>query len=324
MPVDHLTATPNTTDEVAAGVRRVLAGAPLESTAAAARIEPVELADAIESYHAAGLAAVRQHTEARWQTARVAFTDWDTAETTAARTLGPQLDRLQADGAIEGWWFLRKHPCWRLRFAGPDIPAAHHLLDDLVAAGALERWWPTVYEPETFAFGGPAGLDAVHDLFCADTRGVLDHLRQPRPGLGRRELSLLLLGALLQAAELDWFERGDVFARVAQARPAPDATDDARLDTLTDSVRGLLAAPTDATDALFASGGAVASAAGWRAAYAATGHRLADAAAAGQLHRGLRAVVSHIVIFHWNRIGLSTHTQTLLAHAARDAFLPRG
>ena len=339
MPADHLTEAPSvalrrtaaspttdappTTDALAASVRRILTGDPLETTAAAAGIDSADLADAVETYHAAGLAALDQQAEARWPQARVTFPDWDTAESTAARTLGPRLDHQREDGAIEGWWFLRKHPCWRLRFAGPDIPAVHRVLDDLVAAGDLASWWPAVYEPETAAFGGPAGLDPVHDLFCADTGGVLDYLRRPQPALGRRELSLLLLGGLLQSADLDWFEQGDVFARVVQVRPGPDPADDPRIHALASSVRGLLATPTVATDALFAPGGSVAFAAPWRAAYAATGRRLADAGAAGRLDRGLRAILGHVVIFHWNRIGLSVHTQTILSRAARDAFLSR-
>jgi len=323
MPADHLTTTPLTTGVLTTSLQRVLAGAPLTATATAAGVDPVDLADAIGIYHTAGLAAVRQHTENRWRQVRITFPDWDTAEVTAARTLGPRLDQLRDTGAIEDWWFLRKHPSWRLRFAGRHITAAHRVLDELTAAGTIRSWWPTMYEPETAAFGGPAGLHSAHDLFCADSRGALDYLRQPQPALGRRELSLLLLGGLLQAADLDWFERGDVFARLAQVRPAPDVTHDIRTHALTGNVRGLLAAPTDAIDALFTPDGAVGFAGPWRAAFTATGHRLAQAAAAGHLQRGLRSVLSHIVIFHWNRIGLSANTQAILTRAAHDAFLPR-
>nr|WP_143267114.1 lantibiotic dehydratase C-terminal domain-containing protein [Amycolatopsis thailandensis] len=41
----------------------------------------------------------------------------------------------------------------------------------------------------------------------------------------------------------------------------------------------------------------------------------------GTLRRGLRAVLSHHVIFHWNRIGLSYGTQAILAHAVKTAVL---
>jgi thiopeptide-type bacteriocin biosynthesis protein len=320
MPTDHLTAT----TPLAASVLRVLGGAPLDTTAAAAGVDAVDLADAVDTYHAAGVAALDQHADNCWYQVRVTFPDWDTAETTAANTLGPRLDQLAARSAPGGWWFLRKHPCWRLRLAHPDITAVHQVLDELTAAGALTGWWPTIYEPETAAFGGPAGIHAAHGLFCADSRGVLDYLRHPQPGLGRRELSLLLLGGLLHTAGLDWFERGDVFARVTQLRPTPhtDAADP-RIQELAGKIRGLLTLPPDASNELFTAAGATAFAAPWRAAYTTAGHRLADAAAAGTLHRGLRAVITHIVIFHWNRFGLPAQTQAILARAAVEAFLPR-
>ncbi|WP_410677108.1 lantibiotic dehydratase C-terminal domain-containing protein [Amycolatopsis sp. cmx-4-68] len=58
--------------------------------------------------------------------------------------------------------------------------------DEVTGVGVIVRCWPTVYEAETVAFGGPAGMATVHDLFCADSAGVLGYLRQDTLGLGRR------------------------------------------------------------------------------------------------------------------------------------------
>lgn len=317
MPADHLTTT-----DLLPAVTRVLAGEPLETTATAAGLDPAELADAVDAYHAAGVTALEHRSDSDWYEVRVSFPDWDTAETTAAYTIGPRLDQLTDAGATTGWWFLRKQPCWRLRFARPDQPAVHKALDELTARGALTRWRPAIYEPETTAFGGPAGLSAIHDLFRADSRGVLDYLRQPEPGLGRRELSLLLLSAVVDAAGLDWFERGGLFAGVARIRPAPDLGS-SRLDALAGNVRGLLALPAEAHTDLFTDRGPVTFAAPWHSAHTLAGRQLREAAAAGRLQRGLRAVLTHIVIFHWNRLGLPAHTQAILARAATEAFLPR-
>ncbi|MEV4515593.1 thiopeptide-type bacteriocin biosynthesis protein [Dactylosporangium sp. NPDC049525] len=311
MPPDRLTATPTTT-----AVLRVLAGVPLDAVAADTGVDPADLADAVDTYQAAGTAALQQHADGCWYQVRVEFTDWNTAEHLVAAHLGPQLD------AIGGWWFLRKHPCWRLRFVAPDVAAVNDVLDELVTDGAATRWRPSIYEPETAAFGGPTGMRAVHDLFVGDSRGVLDYLRRPSPALGRRELSLLLLGAFLHAADLDWFERGDTFAKVAQMRPTAD-TDEHRIAALADDVRGLLAVAPDADNTLFGPEGAAPFAAPWHAAHITAGRQLATAATAGTLHRGLRAVASHIVIFHWNRLGLPATTQSILARAAHEAFLPR-
>jgi thiopeptide-type bacteriocin biosynthesis protein len=180
-----------------------------------------------------------------------------------------------------------------------------------------------VYEPETAAFGGTTGMSTVHDLFCADSAGVLDYLRHDSPGLGRRELSVLLLSGLMRAAELDTFECGDVFDRVARMRPAPAAIDAVRIGALADNVRVLLSIPNLADSELFIPGGPVAHAAPWLAALQSTGQQLCHDAAEGLLDRGLRAILTHVVIFHWNRLGLSATSQGILARAAATALLPR-
>jgi thiopeptide-type bacteriocin biosynthesis protein len=321
MPADHLiTISPYQT---AVSVLAVLGGADLESTATDSGLESADLHEALQIYQAAGLAALGQRAERDWYQVRVQFPDWTTAERTVATRLGPRLDQLHAHRAQAEWWFLRKHPCWRLRLLGTDTTAVDHVLDELTEAGLLTRWRPSIYEPETTAFGGPAGMRTAHELFCADSRGVLDYARQPAPALGRRELSTLLISALLQSAGLDWFEHGDVFARVAQLRPAPADSDVTRVDGLADSLRAVLTAPAQTNSALFAPHGPVAFAAPWLAAFQNAGRDLGDAAAQGKLNRGLRAVLTHVLIFHWNRLGLAATTQGVLARAATAAILPR-
>ncbi|MFN2496985.1 MAG: thiopeptide-type bacteriocin biosynthesis protein [Pseudonocardiaceae bacterium] len=321
MPAGHLTTT--SPHQVAAGILAVLAGADLEITAANSALDPADLHDALQVYQAAGLAALERRAEHDWYQVHVQFADWSTAEAVGAAQLGPYLDRLQTSGAVAGWWFLRKHPCWRLRLNGANTAAVDHVLDEMTVAGAIARWWPTVYEPETAAFGGPAGMDAVHDLFGADTCGVLGYVRRDAPGLGRRELSILLLRGLLHAAGLDAFECGDIFDKVARLRPAPADADVARIEQLAGSVRILWSIPDLPNSALFAPGGPVAHAAPWLAAFQTAGRQLGDAAAQGHLDRGVRAILTHVLIFHWNRLGLSAASQGILARAATTALLPR-
>ncbi|WP_261558878.1 thiopeptide-type bacteriocin biosynthesis protein [Frankia tisae] len=321
MPADHLIVT--SPYGLAAGVLAVLAGADLEVTAANSALDPIDLDEAVEVFQAAGLAALERSAEHACYQVRVQFPDWSAAEAVGATGLGPRLDRLQASGEIEGWWFLRKYPCWRLRLPGADRGAVDRVLDELTDTGVVARWWPTVYEPETAAFGGAAGMDVAHDLFCADSRGVLDYVRHDAPGLGRRELSILLLGGLLRAAGLDVFECGDVFDRVARLRPTPAEADAARIERLAQNVRALLSIPDLPTSELFTSGGPVEHAAPWLAAFQTAGRRLDDAAARGGLDRGVRAIMTHVLIFHWNRFGLSAASQGILARAATTALLPR-
>jgi thiopeptide-type bacteriocin biosynthesis protein len=325
MSADHLTTTrpPAAPADLAAGVLAVLAGADPGAVAADHTLDPADLDDAVQTYQAAGLAALEQRAERAWYQVRVQFSDWTAAEAAGATRLGPALDRLHGDGAVAGWWFLRKHPCWRLRLLDAETAAVDRVLNELTGTGVVERWWPTVYEPETAAFGGPVGMATVHDLFCADSAGVLDYMRQDAPGLGRRELSILLLNGMMRSAGLDTFECGDVFDRVARLRPAPSGADTARTGELVDKLRVLLSIPDLAGSELFTPGGPVAHAAPWLGALRAVGERLGHDAGDGRLDRGLRAILTHVVIFHWNRFGLSATSQGILARAATTALLPR-
>lgn len=318
MPTDCLIVSAG---QLAAGVEAVIAGVAPETAAAQTGVAYADLTDAVYAYRAAGLAALQRRADRVWFHALVAPQDWASTERAFASQVAPRLDSL--DEGQAAWWFLRKYPYWRLRIRIADQHAAGALLDELVAGGMIDHWRPGIYEPETAAFGGGSAIPIVHDLFCADSRGVLTFARQPTPQLGRRELSLLLIRALQQQAGLDWFEAGDVFDRVAQLRPIPADANATRIDTLATRMRPLLAIPVQADSELFGEGGAVAYAADWLAGFIHAGRRLGEAAAAGRLDRGLRAVLAHIVIFHWNRLGLSAVSQGILAHAAKTSILPR-
>jgi thiopeptide-type bacteriocin biosynthesis protein len=74
---------------------------------------------------------------------------------------------------------------------------------------------------------------------------------------------------------------------------------------------------------LFGNTGPAANAVTWLAAYRDAGTQLGEQATHGQLGRGLRAILTHVVIFAWNRIGLSAASQAVLARAATTALLPR-
>jgi len=249
--------------------------------------------------------------ERRWLHASVTFPDWETAEQAMASAVAPLLDDVTTN-----WSYLRKHPCWRVRARDAPPGAVEDVLRGLQDEGVITGWQPGTYEPETFAFGGPTGMDITHDLFCADSRAILAYLRAPH-GTGRREASLLAISAMLTAAGLDTFERGDVMGKVASLRPPAPASGDPNMTALTAQLRTLLATPPVPTLTQL-------SAEPWGLAFYTAGHRLAQAAGTGTLTRGLRAVLAHNVIFHWNRLGLPAKTQGILASAARDAWIPAG
>ncbi|WP_325176101.1 thiopeptide-type bacteriocin biosynthesis protein [Streptomyces mobaraensis] len=301
----------------------VLTGASTDTAAAHAGLEPVDLEAAVAVYQQAGQQALAQQTRPpAWRQLYIQFTDWDKAEQTATDHIAPVLELAQQDRLITGWWFMRKHPCWRMRLLpAPKAqfpPALADTLDALTADGRVHRWWPGIYEPESAAFGGDTSMTIAHTLFHSDSRAILTTARGE---LGRRELSLLLCATMMRAAGLEWYEQGDVWHRVSQERPLPPDVPVAKVQAMAGSLRHLLLADTSPTSTMLQSDRTLKPAIDWVRAFRDAGKDLGTAAREGTLDRGLREVTSYHVIFHWNRIGLPARTQSVLAHAARTAIL---
>jgi thiopeptide-type bacteriocin biosynthesis protein len=332
MPAYRLEAAPagdgiRSVAQVESAVLGFLSGLPIATAAAGAGITTATLADAVQEYQAAGRAALtaRAH-NGRWYQATITFTDWATAEDTVTTALWPRLQEAETGGLVSSWWYIRKAPCWRLRLhPTADTSSAQlrrfigEVLDRMAARRLIAAWSPGRYEPESAAFGGAMNL--AHQLFHADSTNILAYLqrcRQPGvdPPIGRRELPLLLCSTLLRATGQEWHEQGDVWYRVTRMRPLPPQTPPTRVPELADSVRRLLMLDTTATTVAGPTG-TLALAQPWFAAMTDAGHALA----AGTLDRGLRDVLSHHVIFHWNRLGLPAMTQSTLAHSAQAAVM---
>ncbi|GAA4878831.1 thiopeptide-type bacteriocin biosynthesis protein [Saccharopolyspora cebuensis] len=334
MPADRITSPTSTAaasaDELLSAVRSVLAGAQLSEVADHHGLSAVDVENAVETYHHAGVEALYgRAADAGWWQAHVEFTDWSQAEHVAAVHLAPHLQAWTNHGLLNRWWFIRKAPCWRLRLrpraaAWEDVRAsAAALFDRLVEEGHLATWRPTHYEPEVVPFGGPVGIALAHDLFSADSINLLTYLQADHKLLGKHELTLLLCTALFRAAGQEWFEAGDIWNRVVHLRPDPhhSSTDTGHHATLTQQLRTVLNYDTHPTGPLFGPQGLLASKRSWAEAFHETGQALACAAEESNLQRGLRSILAHHVIFHWNRLGLHTTTQHALAHAAATAVL---
>ncbi|WP_405912910.1 methyltransferase, FxLD system [Streptomyces sp. NBC_00963] len=253
----------------------------------------------------------------RWQQHNITFINRESARRAIDERLGPALVAAEAQGQLTGWWFMNKHP-WPLRYrADVASPFIESLLSDLVGDGVVASWLPGTYEPETEAFGGPDAMAAAHDLFHSDSRHLLTY--QPSPEhLGRRETAVLLASAMMRGARLDWFEQGDVWAKVAALRPVTSSLHAERVAELGPFMRRLMTA--DARG-LSHRGGPLRAHGAWAVAFEQAGATLAELANGGALRRGLRAVLAHHVIFHANRAGLLRDEQNALSTIAREVVM---
>jgi thiopeptide-type bacteriocin biosynthesis protein len=309
----------------------VLTGTPIAEAARWVRTSPERVAEAVELYRDAGRATLDARPDpSGWQQANIEFTDYPTAERVFITYLLPPLRQTEDTGRVGSWWFVRKYPCWRLRLMpGPQAlvegipkPLAE-ALDNAISQGIVKSWWPSPYEPETTAFGGPDGMDIAHDLFHADSIGALGYLQHTgtnRSGpLDPKAISLLVVSLFLRAAGQEWGEQGDVWARVEAARPLPDDVPTERVTAMTSSLRKLLTIDTAA--ASLAASTPLATLAAWNDAMKQGGQALGQAGRQGRLGLGTRSILARHVIFHWNRMGLTTRQQAIWARAARETIL---
>ncbi|MER6123687.1 methyltransferase, FxLD system [Streptomyces sp. NPDC001795] len=253
----------------------------------------------------------------RWQQHNITFVDRESARRAIAERLGPALIDADAEGQLTGWWFMNKQP-WPLRYlADKPSPTIESLLSDLVGDGIAVSSLTCIYEPETDTFGGPEAMEAAHELFHSDSRHLLTYEPSPKH-LGRRETAVLLASAMMRSAGLDWFEQGDVWAKVAALRPTSTPPPPERAAELAPAMRKLMT--TDA-HGLCRPDGPLHPHDDWVTAFERAGATLADLANRGALTRGLRAVITHHVIFHANRAGLLRDDQSALSNIAREVIM---
>ncbi|MFI2764296.1 thiopeptide-type bacteriocin biosynthesis protein [Streptomyces echinatus] len=304
-------------------VLAVLGGVPLEKAAQRVPTSALRLAEAVERYRAAGRAAL-DHPTAGWYQTHITFADYSSA----ARAFRAYLLPAMQSEAVGAWWFLRKHPCWRLRvrpaLGAPAEEAVEHTvlaLDSAVSWGVVKEWRPSLYEPEIIAFGGAEGMTISERIFHADSAGVLtyDQLTDdpPKGLLDAKATSLSMLTLFLRAAGLEWAEQGDVWGQVEAKRTLPADVPLDRVGGLVNPMRQLLT--LDPAPAL--ADGPLRPVAAWVDGMERGGRDLRIVAEANRLGLGLRCVLARHVIFHWNRMGFSTRQQAIWARAAREAVL---
>jgi thiopeptide-type bacteriocin biosynthesis protein len=196
---------------------------------------------------------------------------------------------------FQRFWFVRKPPGLRLRFAGPELgdrlePALSTWLVAAESVNDIRGFRFGRYEPEEHRFGGPVGLAVAHDLFDRDSAVLLRYEtldEDGRRGIDRHGFALGGLDDLFLRCLDDQAEVWDVWKR---------------LEALLDDPPPAGTVPEQGWAGLDETGRALArdiAAGNTRAASA-----LRAAADAGRLTTGVRSWLAAAAAFSWNRWGL--------------------
>lgn len=238
-----------------------------------------------------------------------------------ATTVAPLLALHEQQQAIHSWWWLNKTDVLgsaiRLRVLAPPVDRAslRELLESRLRAAGLSVS-TLIYEPEMCLFGGSAGMSIAHRYFFEDSRFLVAWIRSGDPHRTPAVpdgLALALGLRLLQAAGLDLFETWDVFARVLDKRGrwAARAPPNGRHGTL---VRHVLNVGPHAVFGLY-DDDERALLHDYDTSLSLTGLELARTHGEGRLECGMREFLAPLLLFQWNRTGLSGPRQHALAHA---------
>jgi thiopeptide-type bacteriocin biosynthesis protein len=229
-------------------------------------------------------------------------------------SLAQEVAGWRVEDRFRRFWFVRKPPGLRLRFAGRELgarlePALSAWLVEAEAANDVRGFRFGRYEPEEHRFGGPAGLAVAHDLFDRDTAVVLRYESledDRRGGIDRHGFALAALDDLFLRCVDDQAEVWDVWKRlealVGDPHPGEAGT-----------------AAGHGWEALDESGRELAREAAAGNSGAATALRAT--ADAGRLTRGVRSWLAAAAAFSWNRWGLPLDLAALAQGVAAMARL---
>ncbi|WP_374984088.1 thiopeptide-type bacteriocin biosynthesis protein [Streptomyces fradiae] len=129
------------------------------------------------------------------------------------RRLAGTARELTASGSADDFFFVHKPPGLRVRFHAPGPDGADALRAELVRLlGTAREGWaepvPSVYEPESYLYGGARSMAYAHRLHTADALAWPDHHTGERPPANWR-VSLTLLRAVLDGlGVVGWEHRG--------------------------------------------------------------------------------------------------------------------
>jgi thiopeptide-type bacteriocin biosynthesis protein len=224
---------------------------------------------------------------------------------------------LEKGKLIGCFFFVRKPPGLRLRFAlsaaGDDaVREIESCMDRLGRRKLVTKWFPSIYEPETFKFGGPEAMEAVHAYFFRDSMSWWrweELQKQANTSIGTKLLSLSVLNQLFARFLDDPEEIWDVWCRVAALHGVSVVSGDpavaaVRIEDLIERVtppeQGILRSYSSYNDELARQFGAI--------------------YANGKLLYANRLVLPHIALYHWNRYGFTLSDRTPMFTAMVHAW----
>lgn len=277
-------------------------------------------------YHKAGRLALAENEQKDWIQYTITFASKKYDERQFAESMNYILRTEEQPLLLQEFWFLRKLGCWRIRFK-PDrigFGEAHYVLHEkfskLIIDGLLESAVRGIYEPEIHAFGGAGGMKIVHSLYSQNCKNLIEVFNNSSYPIGRKELSLILYSALFSGARLEWYEQGDVWALVANERPCPSNGDSTKITSVASDVTAIMRASSNMSNLALKIPDSSPALVPWIKFFHATGRDLRHLSDHELMTRGLRRVLSYIVIFNWNMMGLDILDQSILACAAKEGF----
>jgi thiopeptide-type bacteriocin biosynthesis protein len=217
---------------------------------------------------------------------------------------------LREASRLHRWWWMEKQDDddrhLRIRLHGPEPLRVDDLAFDDARDVRLLR-----YEPETALFGGPEGVAIAHRFHQVDTELLCPIVCADRSkGSVPPGVTVRVFEAVMRGAQLDLFERWDVWRNAARQRPLPPAAE-ADLEGVR-WFKGVLSASKDEVmdpDGPFSP-------------YVQIGDELGRAHRAGRLERTPRQIVAGLFIFHSNRARHGYVSQARLARAGAAAYDP--